>query len=532
MDTQMMDDGSTAQMDDREPSADDLNALYRTSLEHFQNGRWQQAIDGFEALLRLDPGHSEAQAFLEEARLKASLDQAKPKPRRPGLSARVKRLIGVALGALALVAVVVVGRWAYQRWIEPQRQAQQAEMRFAQQLEQANRHLAERDYAAAEQAFRELLQQDPSNTAAQQGLAEAQAKGTLATSYAQAMQAVTAEDWEEAARILTEIIAQDSSYRDATAQLARVQNRQKLGSAFDDAEKAYQTGDYEVAISAYEALRNLDAEFMRDKVTDHLFDCYLKQGMVLVADVEVGAEAVRQAQDLFKKALTLKPQQAQAMLELDLAGKYWEAQSRLAQGDVEGATAALDAIVKQNPGYAGGNAAAMLLRITGAEIAAAATPAATTTVSTETVASATPEPMPTQGTFEAKYAGWMLKGDEALKAEDYDLAEQHYREAMTVAVHGGLSSARWLFAAYAKAGTAAARRGDNENGIEQVRTAITIMTKSAVAIPTETYSGYVAQGDSDAHRKDYASAFAQYSKALQVISQKCNCGLENWSILS
>ncbi len=532
MNTQTIDSGSTSETGDQAHSLDDRDALYKASLEHFQNGRWQEAIDGFEAVLQLDPEHAEARTFLEEARLKASLDQAKPKPRRFAMSGRVRRLIWVALGSIALVAVLVTARWAYGRFVTPQREQQQATLRLAQQLAQANNYLAERDYAAAEQAFRQLLTQDPTNTAAQQGLAEAQKKIVLSTSYTQAMQAVSGEDWDEAARILSAIITQDAGFKDAKAQLTNVQNRQQLNSSFDNAEKAYQDGDWKQAISAYEMLRNLDAEFKRDTVTEHLFDSYVKEGISLVANVQGGAEAVRQAQDLYKKALTLKPQQPQAMLELDLSEKYLEGQTRLAQGDMAGAIAALEAVLKQNPDYASGNAAA-LLKATGSQTATVTTPIGATAATTGTAgSSAASAPVPAEGTFQQKYASSMLKGDEALTAGDYVLAEQNYREAVTVAVHGGYNSARWLFAAYAKAGTAAARRGDNESGIEQIRTAITLMAKSAVAIPSEAYSSFVSQGDSAAQKKDYVNAFAQYSKALQVISQKCNCGLEDWSILS
>ena len=182
MNTQTIENGSESGMDDRQHGLDDMDALYKASLEHFQNGRWQQAIDGFEAVLQLDPEHAEARTFLEEARLKASLDQAKPKPKRLGLSGRVKRLIWVALGLVAVLAALVTARWAYGRWVEPQRQQQQAELRLSQQMDQANNYLAERDYAAAEQAFRQLLAQDPTNTAAQQGLAEAQKKTAQSSS--------------------------------------------------------------------------------------------------------------------------------------------------------------------------------------------------------------------------------------------------------------------------------------------------------------------------------------------------------------
>jgi tetratricopeptide (TPR) repeat protein len=135
------------------------------------------------------------------------------------------------------------------------------------------------------------------------------------------------------------------------------------------------------------------------------------------------------------------------------------------------------------------------------------------------------------GEFQAKYAALMAEGDKALSAGDYARAEEQYGQAILAAVHGGYNSARWLFAAYVKLASASARDGKRDVAVGQIKTAIGIMTRSAVAIPADAYSSFVSEGDRYAQQKDYDKALEQYSKALQVISAKCNCGLENWSIL-
>ena len=505
----------------------DADSLYQEGLQHFQNGRWQEAIEGFEAVLRLAPEHLEARAFLEEARLKASLDQDQPKPKRTFLSGRMKRLILVAGAMAAVLVVLVAAKWAYERFIVPGQAQQQAQARLARQLEQANKLLGERDYAAAEQAFRTLLELDPASTAAQQGLADAQKKSALSADYAKAQQELEKENWDEAARLLTAIIAQDSGFKDAQALLTKAQGQQQLTSAFEAAESGYASGDWKKAFSAYESLRNLDAEYRRETVTEHLFKSYVKLGVQLVAGAGTSTEPVQEAQILYQKALELKPQDAEAVLELLLAEKYLDGEGRLAQGDKAGAAVLLEWVVQQKPNYAGGNAAALLATTGAVAKAAEVTPTPAAVVVGPTPA----PPAVAEGIFQQKYASLMSQGDAALKAADYAAAEQDYHEAALAAVHGGYNSARWLFAAYAKAGTASARRGDYAPGVEQVRTAITIITKSATAIPVETYTEFVSNGDNYATKKDYPSALSQYSKALQVISQKCNCGLENWSIL-
>lgn len=508
---------------------ENADALYQESLVHFQNGQWQEAIAGFEQVLQLVPDHSEAKTFLEEARLKASLDQVKPKPKRFVIPRIVKRLLLVAVSLAVILALIVGVRWAYGRYVEPRKAQQQVELQRAQQLQQAQKYLAERDYSAAEEAFRALLAQDPNNVEAQQGLAEAQKKLALAKSYTQAQQAIARKDWNEASRILAAIIEQDPSYRDVKSLQTSVQNQQHLSDYFNEAETAYNAGDWQKAIASYEALRNIDLDYESQTVTEHLFESYLKQGMALVASVQGSDDAIRQAQSMFKKALALKPQQPQAMQELALADKYIEGQTRMAQGDTAGAIAAWDWVYKQNPDYASGKVAALLKAASG-QGTPAVTPAATPLTGTPAaLPTVTPGPAVTEANFQQQYDGLMQKGDAALNAGDYAQAEEAYRQATIAGVHGGYNVARWLFTAYAKAGTAAARRGDYAAGLELVQTAIHIMTRSAVALPSETYASFVAEGDRYAQQQDYRNAFAQYSKALQVMGAKC--GLENWSIL-
>jgi len=504
-----------------------VDTLYQESLVHFQNGQWQEAMAGFQEVLRLHPDHAEAQAFLEETRLKASLDQDKPKPKHLRFQGPIRRLV-LILAALSTILFVAAGlQWAYGRWVKPVKASQQIEIRKAQQLEQAYRYLAERDYAAAEEAFRTLLAADPSNQEAQKGLAEVQKKAAIAQSYAQAQQAIARQDWNEALRLLTAVMAQDPGYKDVQAQQGFVQEQQTLSTWFDKAEKAYRAGDWQEAISCYETLRSLDAEYQKQSVIAHLFDSYLQQGVHLVESTKGNNESVQEAQELYQKALALQPQEPQAMQEMALADKYLEGQRRLGEGDKEGAITALEWVYQQQPGYAGGNAAA-LLKLAGG-MSSIVTPTVTsgspispTFTSTSTVV---------QAGFQAQYANWMQKGDAAMGVGDYAQAEGHYHEATAVAVHGGYDSARWLFVSYVKLGGASARNGKYEQAVQQTKTAIQIMTKSASAIPASSYSDYIEQGDRYAQNKDYQKALAQYEKAVQVLGQKCNCGLEDWSIL-
>jgi tetratricopeptide (TPR) repeat protein len=520
-----------------QPAPDEVDALYQQSLLHFQNGAWKKASAGFERVLQLRPDHAAAKAFLEETRLKAALNHNKPQPRRFRFRGATRPLLIFLLAVVAILLLLLGGRWIYTRLIEPQTATKQAQTLKTQQVEQAFKYLADRDYVAAEQAFRTLLAEDPNNPQLQQGLQEAQSRMALGESYSKAEAAIAAQDWNEATRLLGAIIAQDPGYAEAKAKLAYVQEQQNLSAALDKAEKAYLASDWEQAAAAFEALRSSNADYQKETVTAHLFDSYLQQGIQLIRTTRGNSDAVREAKALYEKALAVRPQQQRAMQELALADKYLEGQAQLANGNLAAAQAALEWVCQQQPDYGDGNAA-MLLRLSKGETAFAPTPTATVPAAAVPTAVVPTSVVPTPGAavapeseFQHQYATAMFMGDASFRAGDYAQAEEAYRQATAVGIHGGSDAARWLYVSYVKLGTVYAKRGNNEAAVPALQTAISVMSRSATAIPSTAYADYVARGDEYAQNQDYASAFVQYDQAIRVIGQKCNCGLEDWSVI-
>jgi len=514
-----------------QPGRNQVEALYQQSLLHFQNGAWQEAIAGFEEVLRVHQDHATARAFLEEARLKAALDEDQPQPRRFRFQGPIRILLYILLAASAVLLLLAGGQWAYARYIEPLQITQQVQARKEQQVQQAFKYLADRDYAAAEQSFRTLLAEDPENVQLQQGLQESQEKMTLAASYVQAEAALAAQEWGEAARLLRTIVAQDPGYADAQARLAHAVEQQNLSTGLEEAEKAYQAGDWQRAVATYEALRNVNADYQKELVTAHLFESYLQQGIHLVRSTKGSAEAVREARVLYEKALTLRPQQAQVMQEIALADKYLEGQTQLMDGNLEAAQATLEWVYQQRPDYADGNAD-LLLRISKGE-ATFPTPAAAPVA---TAVPGAPVPGPTssvtwKSAFDRQYNTAIQDGDTALRVRDYARAETAYVLATVAAIYSGFDSAERLFESYVKLGTVYAKRGYYELAVSAFETAIAAMARSATGISATAYQQYSAQGNEYAQSGDYENAFAQYDRAIRVLAQACQCGLQNWSVV-
>ncbi|HNR95747.1 MAG: Tetratricopeptide repeat protein [Chloroflexi bacterium ADurb.Bin180] len=526
------------------------DTVYQQGLLDFQNGRWDQAAASFEEVLRLRPDHAAARAFLDETRVKASLEEARPKPKRVRFGGRLK-YIALALAVLALlVGAAYAGRYAYNTWIRPDETKTQEQRQKAQQVTRAYQLLANRDYANAEEAFNELLAADPGNTAWTQALEQIEQRKALDADYASAEAAVIAKDWARAETILRSVIAVDPRYGDAQVKLLYVQQQATLSAAFARAEAAYKTGKWAEACRAYEDLIDLSVDYEKATVSAHLFDGYYKQAIELVEGSKGSLEALVEAKALFQKALSLQPQNEVVSLQVSLADKYLEAQRLIVLGNRPAAVLLLQYVVDKQPDYAGGSAA-ILLHGTESTPAPPPTPVAPLPTSIAPLPTAVtpapapepsePVPHPTQITpggtvepeneFQRQFVQLMRDGDNAASVGDWATAEAHYRSAALVGVHGGQDTARLLFAAFVKQGTAAAKAGNLAAGTGLIKTGLDIITRSATAIPVELYEDSIRQGDFKVAQSDYLSALSHYDQAVTILAGKCNCGLENWSVV-
>jgi tetratricopeptide (TPR) repeat protein len=498
----------------------EVHTLYERSLLHLQEGRWQEAANGLEEVLRLRPDHADAAALLEEARLKASLEAEKPTPRRALPRLPVRRILMIVV-PIAAVALVVLGvREAYGRWVQPAQAAQEENERRTAQLQAAYTLWAERDYLAAEDAFRAYLAEYPDTPEAEDVLARIEERMTLQATYAKVAPALASRDWPAARSLLTEIIARDARYRDAQELLIFVDEQEELDTWFDTAEQAFAEGAWLEAIAAYETLIGLDDEHQSDLVSEHLFESYLYQGRALVQDTSGEGEAVREALDWLGKALELQPQHQRALYEHALAKRYLQGRTLLARGELDAAVDELQWVYQQEPDYAGGVVALILKAATEEEHEPK-----------PEVAPDLSAPQLPEGSFEERFASYMQEGDEAMAVGDYALAETEYREATAVAVHGGVDAGKWLFSSFAKLGAALAGQEKNSEAVEALKKAIVAMGMSATAIPSDSYAAYVEEGDRFADSGDHAGALEQYAQAIQIMGEKCDCGLEDWSVL-
>ncbi len=508
----------------------DADALWAQSTRALQQGKWAEAIASLERLLRLNPNDEEARALLTEAQVKAALEQSEPKPRRTQLPRLVRGLTIFLLGVVFLLLLAVAANYVRREFFQPRETEQTQELAKAGFLKEAYEHLANEEWQLAIESFEALLAIDPGNQQAIDGIAAARTGMVVAERYAAAQAAIQARDWSAALTALREVIELNSGYKDAQALRQMVEREQELLALFTQAKEAVKAGNWAQAITTYERLRSINLEYEKRSVEDDLFQCYVNRARQLVQEMPGSVDGLMETVSLFEKALQLRPQQPQAVFELDLARRFLRAQELIAAAQAEAALPLLESIVAQQPDYAAGAALASLQALTSA--AAPTAPAAVEPAAT--VPPPAPTPLPTRGatgSFLEQVIYWFAIGDAALDRQDYAAAEQAYREASYQAIHIGLDSARWVFSCAVRLATAQVRSGQHVLALQTLQSGLKMLATSAEAIPTEDYEAAMLRGDAAAGSGDWRGAIGEYQHVIEVFARKCTCRLDGWRVL-
>ena len=355
------------------PPPDPAEALYYEGMAAYQHRNWEEALERFGRLKKLQPNRPGLDALLDEVRWFLQLQAAVPNANtgkadentrsRDRLTTSIRSrprwqtwglvLLGI-IGITALLLIVFQGRFPWNNATE--RQARELYNR-------GQARLTVGDYEGAQAAFQKLLDISPNDPEALLGLSRAERQQTLAQDYAAAEAAIAEEDWDTAAAELNKILAIDSSYADAQAKTDFVAQRQRLAGLYNEGSRLYDLGQWEDAIAQFEKIQELDNSYRTEAVNEFLFVCYLNAGQALIDGSNGEVAPVQQAIGYFSSALAIHPRNHPAADARRLGSLYLDALRALAEGDTADAQARLEAILAEEPTYAAGQVAQQLYNL-------------------------------------------------------------------------------------------------------------------------------------------------------------------------
>ena len=382
------------------------------------------------------------------------------------------------------------------------------------------------DFDAAEKGFQVVLEQDPDNQEAEEGLRATQRVRDLRDRYDQARELAKAGDWTRALPIFRDIVAEQPDFPDVGPWLDRGEKVLQLTETLTEAEMAFEAGEWAMAITGYDAVRRSDPFFQREQVSERLYETLLQRASVLVNTAGDDATILDSALDLYAYALTLNSQDTEAKRQHDLLQTYLAAMTAFDLGDWESAVSQLEQVWQQQPDWAGGMASKRLASVY-LELARTASEegdnglAQTHYDQALSIARQTGTPL-----ADLLVATLLEKAETMQQAGEFDLALTYYNDALerlrgnpsTPDLLASIGRPPSLFDLLVQIGEASA-------SLEDWRTAATLYREALYEVPLPLTEGegntvavlYLNRGDAAAEQDDNESALKAYRQAVAAL---------------
>ncbi|MCK5314665.1 MAG: hypothetical protein KAJ53_06055, partial [Anaerolineales bacterium] len=320
--------------------------LFQSAMNYMQSGEWETGLEELDQVVENHPLEAELRGLRQEMQLRAHIDEDE----REDL-AREKRQRFMSWGVRLVVLVLVfgLGFWAvstYSSWIRGQivsagqvldNEAQVLELavkfRNAQDLLQAGKP------GEAKTLLEEVAAANPGYPGLEEELAQTEMKIVLETKYNEAMGLINLNNMSGALDILVEIEAEEPFYRDVSLRISEIKSQSLIGDILTQADRAYEAEEWATAASKYETVRALDPSYEPNVIDERLFNAYINAAQEAVSEDTESLEAINIAEEYFRKALALRPQNPEIMFKRQLVRET--VKSRLFRSYVNAAQLAL-----------------------------------------------------------------------------------------------------------------------------------------------------------------------------------------------
>jgi tetratricopeptide (TPR) repeat protein len=452
----------------------------RSALRLVQQGQWDSGLAEFERLAKRYPADERLAALYTEMQLRARVDQDEVVDIREVRQRRFRTLASRVLAVLVVAGLAYWGLAAYSLRLEQQLAVAQqsleqqvrsltvsANLQNAQALLQAGR------VEEALALLGELAAQNADIPELPGLLAQAETEAAIADEYNEAMRLVERQDWPAALDALNAIQAKRPNYRDVALKIEEIQERFQLDDKLAAAETDFTAGRWDAAIAGFENLQALAPSYQTEVVEERLFVAYTRAARTTLVGRSDSLEALAIAENFFRKALTLRPQDPDVKTERELARLFLQAQSDFGSGNWAAVISGLEYVFSEAPDYARGTARQTL------------------------------------------YEAYLGRGDELMQAGEFGLALRDYQRARVIAeqVPGGSLQ---VYEAYRKAADAQGANENYESAVLLYRAAVELggLTERAASDPT--LAAILEEAEADAQDSRYSQAFENYQLAVRV----------------
>lgn len=334
---------------------------HKAAMEQMQKGDWAKAAVMLRTLVNDYPDDNNLQLLVAEAEFKSEIDAdwgETVKGRKLAISPiRVLAKLAVALAA---VAFTVGGLYFYRNVVLPNQAATAEAVELQARVDEADYALQAGQYEKAIAYFESLLEDSPDNGEYQTGLDKARAQLALETEYQDAVELLDTGNIEDARLRLTALENKAPGYRDVQLRLAQISASGEVKKLFETAALAYEFNKWQQAAQLYDQIRQIESDFESELVTQRLIETSLLAGKAIVSEQPTSPTDLDEAQQLFRKVLTLDVSNATAKSESTLLSTFQAGQRALDLQSLEQAVAILEPLYLERPAYLNGYLAQIL----------------------------------------------------------------------------------------------------------------------------------------------------------------------------
>ena len=329
--------------------------LFREAMNHFQTGQWEEGLNRLAEVEKKYPLNLELRTLRQEMQVRSRMEEYEIEDDKRAMRKKVMYyLTRIGVGVL-LILVIYFSASTYFKWIQQRWQntlqdfnAQVVEVEAAVKYRNAQ-ELLQAGYASdALQMFEELADSNPELEGLETYVNEAKVLKGVGERYAEALSLMKTGDQQGALDIFKAIEEERPLYRDVTLQIQTLESQVQLSDVLSKADEAYTQGDWEAALTAYETIRAVDANYKVDHVVEQLYQSYLKAADKVLLEPSPTLEALQAAESYFSRALSLRPQdmltlsrraEVRNTIETRLVNKYLEDAEAALVGQADSLTA-------------------------------------------------------------------------------------------------------------------------------------------------------------------------------------------------
>lgn len=305
-DEQTADINNQSEVDAESPVSEQglrFNRRFAALIDLMQHGAWPQALEKLQAMRAEYPNVAALDGMVDEAMLKTELMMMwthKIKGRR--LTVGQEWLLRRSLPFMLLLCLFISGAVFYQNLIAPSRQVVAMERANQALIDEAAGLLQVGQVDEAIGLYDLVLSRNPDNSAAQQGLLDADRLSGVAATYNVAIRVANNGNLKRSLRLLQTVKAQSPSFRDIDARIERVSSLLDAEATYLLAEKAFVQHRWVDAITYYEETQSLASDYQAVRVNLQLSAAYFMASQKFMTQWPTSESTTTQVRDFLRRA--------------------------------------------------------------------------------------------------------------------------------------------------------------------------------------------------------------------------------------